>query len=792
VRVLGEEDRGMARCNELCTKKEAPYYCALCEALAERDRFERFWFKGGVFIDGLYALNQWWRPTNHGEALLVPPKGIEPASVPQQGLWERTERLRGAADETARLTQAVYLSFLALGTYIAIIIGSTTDMQLLKVSPVTLPLLNVQLPIVEFYVIVPWLLLLVYFNVLLHLAFLADKLYQFNTVIANLTDAAAREEQRLRVFPFPFSALRIDRPARGSLRTLLSLMVVTTVVLLPLILLLWTQVRFLPYHNTAITWWSHRLAVLVDIALLWLFWPLLFVPAQERAAAAPLFPLGREEQRQRATQRIARTRRLRWWTGLVCMTLVTIVFSLGIAVLPEEVIEVWMASHLPRVLVHTEFARMNEKPPTWPLHLRTEMSVFKVTFWLFEGPGALFHRNLQLKEQVLVAGEPTAEVIAALRSNDETKWAQGLEKITGLILTNRDLRGADLRDTLFPKVDLRGANLKGVRLTNARIFAGNFSVLQIPWGNRCVGTAKPWGDGLGCLTNLQGAYLRFAELRGADFREAQLQGAFLEGAQLQGALLAAAQLQGAYLRYAQLQGASLVGAQLQGAFLVEAHLQGALLVGAQLQGAFLAAAQLQGAFLEGAQLQGAFLKRANIGSADFRNADLTWSNLEGFSQSLLDDQTYWELKKILTDAPLPDALSDTRVRAARLKLLQNAVGRPTNLSASSAQENSVLCDNAELFRSCVTQAQRTRYMENYGQFLATLACKGKDRLIIHIIECLYFVWLEVETEQFTALKAFAKYITTSLEKDCPGWAALSADAKDSLRTLAAGENSVPK
>ena len=115
----------------------------------------RFWFKGGVFIDGLRALMQWWQPTNHGESPLVHPWGFEPASVPQQGLWERTERLRGAADETARLTQTVYLSFLGLGTYIAIIIGSTTDMQLLKVTGVTLPLLNVQLPIVEFYVIVP-------------------------------------------------------------------------------------------------------------------------------------------------------------------------------------------------------------------------------------------------------------------------------------------------------------------------------------------------------------------------------------------------------------------------------------------------------------------------------------------------------------------------------------------------------------------------------------------------------------------------------------------------------------
>jgi uncharacterized protein YjbI with pentapeptide repeats len=75
VRVLGEEDRGMDRCNELCTK-DATGTCAVCEALAERDRFLRFWFQGGLFIDSVRALKRrmmrlqdrskaplcWWYP----------------------------------------------------------------------------------------------------------------------------------------------------------------------------------------------------------------------------------------------------------------------------------------------------------------------------------------------------------------------------------------------------------------------------------------------------------------------------------------------------------------------------------------------------------------------------------------------------------------------------------------------------------------------------------------------------------------------------------------------------------
>src|SRR5215470_6830081 len=184
----------------------------------------------------------------------------------------RTRRLRGAADGAARLAQNSYLSFLGLGTYIAVIIWATTDVQLLERRPVTLPLLNVPLPIVEFYVVVPWLLLLFYFNLLLHLTFLAQRLHRLNAVLAAFPEEATREEQRLRLFPFPFSALLIGRPARWRLHVLLVLMVWTTVLVLPLVLVLWAQVRFLPYHHELITW-SHRAAVLADLALLWLFWP---------------------------------------------------------------------------------------------------------------------------------------------------------------------------------------------------------------------------------------------------------------------------------------------------------------------------------------------------------------------------------------------------------------------------------------------------------------------------------------------------------------------------------------
>ena len=47
----------MDRCNDLCTR-ETTGQCALCEALAERERFVRLWLKGGFLRDGLRAMQR--------------------------------------------------------------------------------------------------------------------------------------------------------------------------------------------------------------------------------------------------------------------------------------------------------------------------------------------------------------------------------------------------------------------------------------------------------------------------------------------------------------------------------------------------------------------------------------------------------------------------------------------------------------------------------------------------------------------------------------------------------------
>lgn len=60
----------MDRCNELCTQ-EAIGQCALCDALAERDRFIRWWMKGGFLREGLRAMRPGVSRRAEGHKVLV-------------------------------------------------------------------------------------------------------------------------------------------------------------------------------------------------------------------------------------------------------------------------------------------------------------------------------------------------------------------------------------------------------------------------------------------------------------------------------------------------------------------------------------------------------------------------------------------------------------------------------------------------------------------------------------------------------------------------------------------------
>jgi uncharacterized protein YjbI with pentapeptide repeats len=531
-------------------------------------------------------LRPWWRA----------PEPAKPA------LETDLKTLADAANEAAKREAAQWFYFVTVMITLAAIVGSTTHRVLFLEAPVKVPLLSIDLPLVGFYVAAPAIFLVLHFYLLAQVREMRSKILAFLDMAekqANQNEAALRLAVK-RLDPFPVAAL-LAAKLLGDWALALKLMVWTTLALAPLGLLLFMQIRFLPYHDPLVTWW-HRLVLATDLAMLWWLWP-------------------RTPRRWH-----------RWtWPGKMLAGMLSaaiLIFAGLLATVPGEHVDGVTAS-LPGQLPAFQSQPENSPLTTFLLRLgrmglsrddsqasneRRDPNLlpaesFMVAFRraLFDSgmdattqqPRSIFSRNLVLPDQVFLTVE------------DRKAFAEDATKATANIPRTLVLRGRDLRNAVLDRADLRRADLTGAQL--------------------------------------QDANLRDAHLQGVYLVSAQLQGANLGSAQLQGANLGRAQLQGANLGGAQLQGANLWSAQLQDANLRDAHLQGANLWSAQLQGAYLVSAQLQGANLGGAQLQGAVLRLAAIWRAIAESVDLEDADLRdlGFEQTpprdkQHPDRTTWQ------------------------------------------------------------------------------------------------------------------------------------------------------
>lgn len=184
------------------------------------------------------------------------------------------EEFLDAVNSSSQHVRNFFITFLLAGIYIAIIIWSTTDLMLLKDTPVNLPLLNAKLPISGFYRFAPYFYLLLHFNLLLQLYLLSNKLHAYNAAIATLTRRKDREYFSTRLFPFAFSHILSASQHSGVVKIFLTAMVWITMIWLPLGLLIGLQVGFLPYHDEAVLAWQ-RLAIVADLGVLAIFWPII-------------------------------------------------------------------------------------------------------------------------------------------------------------------------------------------------------------------------------------------------------------------------------------------------------------------------------------------------------------------------------------------------------------------------------------------------------------------------------------------------------------------------------------
>ena len=440
---------------------------------------------------------------------------------------DRAESLLSSANDTAKLVRSVHLTFMLVMAYIAIIIGSTTDVQLLKVSPVTLPLLNVKLPILEFYILIPWLLLLLHFNLLLQSYLLARKLHLFNATLNKCSEEAA-VSMRDRLFTFALSQNIVGLQHSSLMRFFLNSIIVFSIVIIPLVLLTWTQVRFIPYHSEAITW-SHRIVILLDCILLWIIWPMIILPEDKLK---------------------------RWLVQNVCL-IKKILGKPTISISSKD--KVSLRGRGQKSLVGSSISMLiiSWLIAVQPTHndKGEKVSQFILTKMLFSLPGQPFRQDIYIENKILLKGDTSAKIEAALKGDSRDEKIKTLKEVVGLSLEGRDLRFASFIKCVMPKVNLANGDLQGAKMNNSFLHEANFLSAELN-GAQLINSNLQ-------RANLTDAKLAYAQIINSDLNLANLSNAFMENSVL------------SYSKFmrANLTGASLKGANVVAALLIDANMQ---------------------------------------------------------------------------------------------------------------------------------------------------------------------------------------------------------------------------
>jgi uncharacterized protein YjbI with pentapeptide repeats len=503
---------------------------------------------------------------------------------------EHAEKLLVSVNDAAAAVSARFVTFVSVGAYVAVTVASTSHEMLLRATNlVTLPLLNAQIPIIGafgFYTVAPWLIVLLHSDLLLQLSILSTELERFEAELEKVPEGE-RSYIRQRVANFYYVLYFTGQAPSRLLHLLAAFITWVTSVAIPLGLLLWIQVRFLPYHSAWDTWF-HRAAVLSDAALI----AFILLPR-----VAPLLKPNPDGEGVRVKIR----RALSVPTLLIAGCVASVVFSLFVATIPGE------------------------------------------------EPGGItfFPKNMQLRERVLVASALSPEDINALRDDsDPARLRPVLAKIIPFqALQGRDFRYADMYNAVFPKIDLRAA--PDERAAEAPPIPEDCAARRACTDPRecdrasgrrtqLSGATFEWASMQQAMFDdaiLEDAKFSWAKVQDASFHGAQANGALFSSARLEGARLDGAKLCGADFTEAVMPGASLARAFLQGANLRRANLARANLEGADLRGADLSEADLSDANLRSALLEGATLRGATTRGTSFENAGVERSDLTAQASS---------------------------------------------------------------------------------------------------------------------------------------------------------------
>jgi len=595
-----------------------------------------------------------------------------------------------AVNRSSNSANAAWLIYIGLMSYLLITLAGVTHKDLLLNADITLPVLQVKIDLTRFFLFAPIVLVLLHAGVVGQLVLLARKTLEFAAAVRMLETSDQRTHPlRLELDNF-FFVQALAGPERSRvLGFFLNGMSWLTLVVMPVLMLLYLQLVFLPFHDINITW-AHRLALGADIALI---------------VFCGVFLLRLETSFFRAFARTSRYHPL-GLTFTALLLCAVAAFSLLAATIPGE--------------------PMDRASPWSAERLAGAREAGFVTGSSAAAPAALlgvFHRNLNVTDLDLVVdkdvtpGEPSIN----LRGRD-LRFA----RLDRTDLHQADMTGADLEGASLAGADLRGAwmgcvDLDALLLTDSRAAARCASARGANFSRARLGEARMAG------VDLAGARLEETQLEGAQLTHAIMHGANFASARLDRADLSSASLQGANFLLASLQGADLSGAKLQMADFASAAMQGANLSLAGLEGAVMRGAELEGASLQMARLHGADMSSARMQGTDMTGA-VVWRTTPPTGES----SAFSEMAQIVMQPPGADHLAALRAGIGRIEggplqaRLTEALGPLTDADQTAGWATSTQQQLWQGFARAASEASAADgYKGRITDYLARLMCRPR-------------------------------------------------------------------
>ncbi|MCP4370575.1 MAG: pentapeptide repeat-containing protein [Deltaproteobacteria bacterium] len=567
---------------------------------------------------------------------------------------------------------------LTLGVYLAIALVSTTHVDLFLRNPLAMPVVRIEIALLSFFIITPFLFLMLHLNVMIAFRSLFEKVqnaftlttqtnqqYKNTALLSNLTDPLALTQ----------ILTRTDWSVHKIFPLLLSWI---TVVFGPLLLLCYFQLKFLPFHDTTITSW-HRLLIILDLILLFSLWPKSKVCSRLKSTLI--------------------------WLGVVGASIVVVLSSVFVLTVPGEYTEkvfhriltysftkesydrhkryesndvrsffgnrkgisvidlregfpsyddIFMQRYLATLLKvgpydDYEDSFFDEMEKYWaPSWARFDQHYKEKGLWELCLSGIVdFYRNSRF---IRIPIKNANLVEMALGSENSDKLFEKLDKLGN----NISARGLEHKKYLKPRVSIDlsgrnfdGAHLHGVDLRTVRLVGSSLQNADLSYSLLSFADlTRTQLDGSNFTgTDLRAARFDFAKMSQTEFRGANFSGAsfsFVEwmyssapevvgrGAYLSSSNLHGTSLHNADLSLAMMQRVDLTGAGVSNANLTAADMLNATLVGSNLAGTNLFAVDLKGAKIYGVDFSGADLRGANFNAADiaisdFRHARMWWA-----------------------------------------------------------------------------------------------------------------------------------------------------------------------